>query len=147
LNKYFFTYILHFSTLLIGSLIYIFFRSETLVLFTWIGYFENIHEFVFYLRGYTVELATYFPLWFIYSFPDGMWVSSYVFLLLMIFDFKINRNNSFLIFLIPMIGLFSEFGQYFGLVSGTFDLVDILLYLVCSLIPLIILNKIIKYEI
>jgi hypothetical protein len=146
LKKYFFTYILHFSTLLIGSLIYIFFRSETLVLFTWIGYFENINEFIFYLRGYTVELATYFPLWFIYSFPDGMWVSSYVFLLVMIFDFKINRNNGFLIFLIPMIGLFSEFGQYFGLVSGTFDIIDILLYLVCSLIPLIILKKKIIYE-
>ena len=98
LNKYFFTYILHFSTLLIGSLIYIFFRSETLVLFTWIGYFENIHEFVYYLRGYTVELAIYFPLWFIYSYPDGMWVYSYVFLLLMIFDFKINRNDSIFAF-------------------------------------------------
>ena len=146
MKKYFISYILHFLTLSIGSLIYIFFRSDTLVLFTWIGYFENIYEFVFCLREYTVDLATYFPTWFIYSFPDGMWVSSYIFLLLMIFDFKIKRNNIFLIFLIPIIGLFSEFGQYFGLVSGTFDFIDVLLYLVCSLIPFLILKKIIKYE-
>lgn len=146
MKKHFITYILHFLTLSVGSLIYIFFRSDTLVLFTCIEYFENIHEFIFYLREHTVELATYFPHWFIYSFPDGMWVSSYIFLLLMIFDFKIKRNNIFLIFLIPIIGLFSEFGQYFGLVSGTFDIIDVLLYLLCSLTPFIILEKIIKHE-
>ena len=146
MNKYLFTYILHFVTLLAGSLIYILFRSDTLVFFTWIEYFQNLNKFIFYLRSFTVDFATFFPLWFIYSLPDGMWVSSYIFLLLMIFDFKIKRNNSLLIFLIPIIGLLSEIGQYFGLVSGTFDYLDILLYLCCSIIPLVILKKIINYE-
>jgi hypothetical protein len=70
-------FLIHLVTLFIGCLIYIFFRSETILMFNW---FEKLimTETVSSIREITMTYQKDFPSWFLYSLPDGLWIFSYV---------------------------------------------------------------------
>lgn len=141
-NLYIFS--LHIVSLLFGSAIYILFRTSTLKMFSW---FEiiGINVIESNLRKNSIVIAQYFPDWFLYSLPDGLWIFSYVCLMLCVWRKSISKQNIFWISIVPLVAVGSELLQFFGLVQGTFDLVDVLCYLIGFILPFLI-NKSINYK-
>ncbi len=108
--------------ILIGGLIYVGYRTDTLIMFDWfdsLGLGAVIQEFRIYINGLNVRP----PNWFIYSLPDGLWVYAFTSAILLIWN---GRLSWWII--IPLItGVFVEIAQAFHLFKGTFDYVDLLL--------------------
>lgn len=133
---------------IVGGLIYLTYRTETLIMFDWfnqIGFADTIG----FLRSNQQLQNLIIPNWIKFSLPDALWLFSFNYVLLTLWDFNVNSQSVFWLFLAPIIGLFSEIGQLLGVVSGTFDLLDLALLLIATLIPFILVNnlKLIKYKI
>jgi len=133
----------HILTLLIGGLIYIFFRTEKLIMLKWI---ENYNTSILNIRTLTSAYYNKLPDWFLFSLPDGLWLFSYTSLVLLIWKNKINRENFFWIAIIPIFIILSEFGQLLNIVPGTFDLVDILLYSLGAILPILIFTEYFNFK-
>ncbi len=127
-----------FVPLMIGGLIYIIFRSENLLMFKWFQ-FLNIDHFISKIRHFNTSDS--FPNWLRYSLPDGLWILSYVLIMNKIWNNKITIHNLFWTLIIPAIAILSEFFQYFGLIKGTFDFLDLLFYIIGATLPLLFYNK------
>lgn len=111
--------------LCIGGLIYIAYRQDTLILFSWgrsLGLSQNIES----LREFAQNKGVYG--WVKNSLPDGLWLFSYMFIIDSIWNGI--KSKTFYIFLysLPFIAIGSEILQYFGIVPGCFDWIDILSY-------------------
>lgn len=125
-----------FLPLLFGGSIYLLFRIDKLVMFKWIDFFLLIDELQS-LRQYMIQYKLLIPNWFIYSLPNGLWMFSYISLILWMWGNKINKQNIFWLLIMPLIAILSEIGQEFNYIQGVFDYIDILFYslgLVLSLI-------------
>lgn len=123
------------SCLTIGGLIYLGFRTETLLMFTWSKWI-GMTSFVQSWR--TICSNTTLPEWVIFSLPDGLWSFAYILFMDAIWmDYK---NPRFIMYasILPTIAIILEFFQLFGLLSGTFDLIDLLCYLSSILFFIII---------
>tara|TARA_B100000427_G_scaffold326344_1_gene334797 strand:+ start:204 stop:632 length:429 start_codon:yes stop_codon:yes gene_type:complete len=127
----------HLFTLIIGGLIYILFRVETLKMFKFFDLF-SIGTQIDKIRVYTVPYSEYLPNWFLFSLPDGLWIFSYTSLVLYIWKNKLKKENIFWVFIVPFISIFSELGQIFNIIPGTFDLIDLIFYLIGFLLPFFI---------
>jgi len=105
--------------LLLGSMIYILFRSESLL-------YNRLLGFLFYPIA---TPKTAIEQLIIYSLPDGLWAMSYTMLILHI---RKNTKITTLIWssIIPLIGIISEIAQYFFILPGTFDIFDLGMYIV-----------------
>ena len=130
----------HVFTLLLGGLIYILFRQDTLKMFSW---FDNINvsAAISELRLCTVPLSGHFPNWFLYSLPDGLWLFSYLSVLLAVWDNVISKHNIHWLLLVPMVAIFSEIGQLFEIVPGTFDIFDLIFYLLGTVLPILLFTN------
>ncbi|MDC0204547.1 hypothetical protein OAJ65_01995 [Flavobacteriales bacterium] len=126
--------------LLLGSLIYISFRSDTLLIFKFFSAL-SIDTPIEYLRENTMGLKQYLPDWFLFSLPDGLWVFSYVSLMLLIWNNTISKYNIFWIILIPIIAVLSEFGQSIKITPGTFDPLDLIFYILGTFFSLLIFTN------
>tara|TARA_B100001564_G_scaffold285015_1_gene247863 strand:+ start:332 stop:778 length:447 start_codon:yes stop_codon:yes gene_type:complete len=137
----------HILSLLLGCLIYISFRQDTLIMFNWLDRI-NILEVISDYRLFSLPLAKNLPNWFLYSLPDGLWLFSYLSVLLAVWDNTISKNNIHWILLVPAIAVLTELGQLFLVVPGTFDKLDIIFYILSTIIPILIFtsSKTIKYE-
>ena len=127
----------HLFTLIIGGLIYILFRVETLKMFKFFDLF-SIGTQIDKIRVYTIPYSEYLPNWFLFSLPDGLWIFSYTSLVLYIWKNKLKKENIFWVFIVPFISIFSELGQIFNIIPGTFDLIDLIFYLIGFLLPFFI---------
>ena len=127
----------HVFTLLLGGLIYILFRQDTLKMFSW---FDNINlsTAISELRLLTAPFSGHFPNWFLYSLPDGLWLFSYLSVLLAVWDNVISKHNIYWILFMPLIAIFSEVGQFIKMVPGTFDFIDLIFYALGSSLPILI---------
>lgn len=121
--------------LLIGGLIYILFRADSLLMFRW---FDNLG------LGKTITALRQFnhgqfnlPTWTIFSLPDALWIFSFTNFMLIIWRDKFSEQSVLWILIAPTIGVLSEIGQAFHFVRGTFDLIDLTLILIASIIPFI----------
>ena len=129
-----------FLTLLVGGMIYILFRTSSLKMFSWyktIGLGELTND----LRKMTFQFADKIPEWILFSLPDGLWIFSYVSLMLFIWRNSVSIKNIFWISIIPILAIGSELGQLFGLVIGTFDIADLILYIFGMTLPFILFTK------
>lgn len=117
-----------------GGLIYLTYRTNTLLMFGW---FEKIglSDFVGFLRSNKQLQDFSIPTWIKFSLPDALWLFSFTYILLILWDFKVNRQSLFWLLFAPTIGLFSEIGQLVGIVSGTFDLIDLVLLFIATVLP------------
>ena len=127
----------HVFTLLLGCFIYISFRQDTLKMFSWFASI-NLSGVISELRLFTIPLSEHLPNWFLYSLPDGLWLFSYLSVLLRVWDNAITKHNIHWLFLVPMVAIFSEIGQLFEIVPGTFDILDLTFYLGGTLLPILI---------
>lgn len=134
-----------FFPLLTGTLIYLFFRSETLVIFDWL---QSIHlkEFIIDLKQSSFIKSLYPNTFTKYSLPDGLWIFSFVSGTLLIWDNKLSMQNIFWILSIPFFGIITEIGQFSGIIKGTFDIYDFICYLTGALIPIIIFTKLLTLK-
>jgi hypothetical protein len=133
-------YIGHIFTLLCGSIVYILFRTSNLVMFNWFKKL-NILSLIEAVRKHTTPYTNILPNFILYSLPDGLWLFSYLSLILYLWKNEIKNENLFWIFIIPVISILSEFGQLIKLVPGIFDIVDLLMYLVGTILPFIFYQK------
>lgn len=122
--------------LLIGGGIYIGFRSESLLLFQWIEYTGGIH-LVSELRSFTTNIPL--PDWVLYSLPDALWLYAFTYSILLIWGKQINRLSLGCLGIVFILGIGHEVGQFYGMIAGTFDPVDLGLSMLALLIPLVLL--------
>jgi len=135
----------HLLTLLIGGLIYLAFRTDSLLMFKWFSA-ASIDTPIELIRGMTLTAKNSLPDWFLFSLPDGLWIFSYTSLVLLIWRNKINRENFFWIAIIPILIILSELGQLFNIVPGTFDLIDVLLYSLGAILPILIFTEYLNFK-
>lgn len=125
--------------LLLGGLVYVIYRDKSLLMFDWfnaIGIGNEIDG----LRGLFQGEGIYG--WVKYSLPDGLWIFSYMFLVDAIWNGSKSISSFIFIYSLPIFALLSEFLQYFGLLTGVFDWIDVASYLFAILLFVII--KLIK---
>jgi hypothetical protein len=116
--------------LLLGSIIYIFCREPNFNLVNWFGLNEILKD---------LNVRANLPNWVIYNLPDGLWVFAFTYLVLFIFGFKFRKGFIFLTLFSPIIiSLISEIGQLYDFMQGTFDLLDVLFYLIGFLLPVLL---------
>ncbi|WP_143884253.1 hypothetical protein [Chryseobacterium binzhouense] len=133
------------ASLILGTLIYILFRSSTLKVFTWLD-FVGIHILDSKIRKSALATSNYIPDWVLMSLPDGLWLFSYVCLMLYIWKNSITFFNLFWISVIPAIAIASEVAQGLGILQGTFDTMDLIFYLFGGVLPLYIFKDSINYK-
>ena len=131
-------------SILFGGVIYIAFRSSSIILFKWMDYLLLI-EPIENLRIVTLPYKEYLPDWFLYSLPDGLWMFSYSCIVLVIWKRKITKHSLLWLVSLPVISIFCEILQYYHYINGTFDVIDIILFIFGALLPILI-NKKIKNE-
>jgi len=114
------------TPLIIGSLIYILWRSDTIRIFDWLNLI-GLSITVERLRGLSMLIYPYIPEWVVYSLPNGLWAFSYAFLITIIWW----RNESYVKYFwlgsIPILGLGYESLQFRGVIQGTFCWQDLIL--------------------
>ena len=125
---------------IVGGLIYLTYRTDSLLMFGWFNKI-GLSDTIDLLRSNQLLQNLTIPNWIKFSLPDALWLFSFNYILLTLWNFNLNRQSAFWLFLAPTIGLFSEIGQLIGLVPGTFDLVDLLLLLIATLIPFLLVNN------
>lgn len=118
---------------LLGGLIYLTYRADTLLMFIWFKYI-GLTGFINFLRTDNLLQNLTIPNWVKFSLPDALWLFSFTYSILLLWDFKLNRQSVIWIFLAPTVGLFSELGQLVGAIRGTFDNVDLLLLLLATIL-------------
>lgn len=108
--------------LLLGGLIYIVFRSKSLILFTWFDEI-SISGFTNLVRDFLYPLKNSLPDWIIFSLPDGLWVYSFTSFLIIIWSDDFESVKYWMV--IPLLTFFLiELLQLFNILKGTFDIVD-----------------------
>lgn len=130
-----FCVVLSFALLFVGGMIYIIFRSESLLMFTClnkVGALEAIQS----LRKLGAEYAV--SDWIKYSLPDGLWLFSYMFLIDTIWGGKISLSYYFFLWVQPTIAVVSEVLQVFGWLPGVFDILDLVCYVGAVVVFLIL---------
>lgn len=115
---------------LIAILIYLVFRSRNLILYRWLGintasllpiYYKNVNNNIFVS-------------WLIYSLPDGLWLYSFIMLMVIIWKDE-NKRVKYAFALCGMfIAITDEIGQLFHIFKGTFDIGDIIAYLTAGIL-------------
>lgn len=125
-----------FSTIFLGGLIYVLFRSPSILMFEWFDQI-NLSKYVLELRSHIDSYSLILPNWFLYSLPDGLWLFSCVSLLLIIWDNKVSKKNIFWILLLPIIAVSSELAQFMEIIPGTFDILDLIFYIAGTVLPIL----------
>ena len=125
-----------------GGVIYIAFRSSSIILFKWLYDIPVIDDFVKNLRISTLPYKEYIPDWFLYSLPDGLWMFSYSCIILIIWKRVINKYSLIWLLILPILSILIEFLQYYDYFNGTFDVLDIVFFIFGSLLPILINKKI-----
>lgn len=120
---------------MIGLFIYLFFREINNPFYKWasdLGLAESID----FVRNMCSNHRM--PAWFIYSLPDGLWMFSFVLLILSIWDYKLNRDGIIWLSMAIVIGFIFEFTQLYFTHLGRFDWLDILFMGMGAIVPIIL---------
>lgn len=110
---------------LLGASIYLLFRDCHLLVFhllNKIGLYAPLSS----VRQSVSGIAL--PDWFLYSLPDGLWCLAYVLVMDYVASHESLKKRISLVSIVPVLGIGSEILQYFGLIQGTFDPIDLLFY-------------------
>ena len=119
--------------LLVGGSIYVFFRSQSLLMFRWS---ESLHIMpgIRTIRGVLSPIGEALPDLLLYSAPDGAWLYAYVSFYRLVWA---GHSRSWMWTWIG-IGLFLSIGleifQALGWARGTFDWMDLAIYALATLI-------------
>lgn len=121
-----------------GSLIYVCWRSETLVMFTWFNAL-GIASPIEALRNTTLRYLYLLPSWFLFSLPNALWLFSGLIIFDAIWGPTISLNKLLWLSILWIVATGVEVGQALKLLPGTFDYNDIALMFIASLCALMII--------
>jgi hypothetical protein len=129
--------------LLLGGIIYIFFRPSEHVFFDWIRAAGLDHWFNL-AREWSLSSGLLLPEWIVYSLPNGLWAFAYASLITMIWG----KSKSWLKYLwmasIPVFVLGYEVLQYAMIIPGTFSIQDMVFGIAGLIIGIIVGSIIFK---
>lgn len=117
---------------MVGGLIYIFFRTDKLLMFSWFKRL-GLSSLISYIRLFSDEFIL--PEWVIYSLPNALWTYSFMFSFVLLWKNSINLYSHIWFALVFFISVGSEIGQLLKIVPGTFDFIDLFLCLIAIMIP------------
>ena len=115
-----------------GGMVYILFRSESIMMFKWLPFLGSVRKMI------SVNHDIHYPDFLIYSMPDGLWLLSYILLIGTIWNFKYQRCL-YIIMLLPIFAISHEILQLYHLVPGRFDVLDVVVYVIATITGLSVL--------
>ena len=124
--------------IIFGGIIYLLFRSDSLMMFRWADAL-GVKPVLDDMRVYCTTIQMGSLNWLFFSLPYGLWVYSFTSFMLIIWGLKFSKHSIFWISIGPLLALYGEIGQAFGVVRGTFDPTDLLFCLIGSILPVVIL--------
>lgn len=118
---------------LTGVSIYLLWRDEHLLIHR-VLHACHLHSFLDTVRSEVADI--HIPEWVRFALPDGLWSLSYI----LFIDVLVKRDYLWTL-VIPAIGILSELMQLAGWLPGTFDICDLLAYLLPYLLYVLIINQ------
>jgi len=130
--------ILHvFVPVFLGALIYILFRKESLTIFMWIDNISLLDE-VMILRNISSGVKEKIPPIVLYSLPDGIWVYSATYLMIMIWEKDLTYIPAWIWISLPFIcSIIAELLQLGHIIEGQYCSYDMLFYFSFFILALI----------
>jgi len=118
--------------IVVGGLIYILFRTDTLLMFQWAEAI-SLTDLINRGRASVATLQPLIPEFVLFSVPDGVWVfSATAFFARLWHDGPLWMRIGW-IGAVPAMAIGGELGQIIGLVPGTFDIFDMIAYTAATL--------------
>ena len=129
--------------MIIGGMIYLLSRPTSIVMFSWL---DNIglETFTMNIRS-MINAKDFMNNWIIYNFPALLWSFSFTCFLGIIWNYNINLENIFILIIPMCLGIVTEVFQKTGVINGTFDKIDSMLYIIGGLLGFLII-KIINHK-
>ncbi|MBR5391733.1 MAG: hypothetical protein IK148_02580 [Prevotella sp.] len=124
--------------LLIGGMTYLLFRPQTLLMF----HVTDAIGLSAAINSMREGISSQLPEFIIYSLPGALWAAAYILTTEYFLCRQSVKTRILVAGIIPVIGAVSELLQFTGLLPGTFDVADLLCYLVPYLLYLSIILKI-----
>ena len=115
------------ASLLAGIVMYLGFRTDSLLVFKWLSYVE-LSGSIEVMRTYTLPYSVRLPKWLIFSAPNGLWILSFSALMLTIWGRENLLAAVYWTATLWIVGITSEFLQAMDLLSGVFDIGDLISY-------------------
>ena len=135
--------------IVVGGIIYILFRQDTLIMFNWLHNL-NLYDLILALRAALSKYIIFIPDWMLYSLPGALWLYSLMIFLGVIW-FPLNRKLIFYIFSFGvLVGIGYEYCQYLDVIRGEFCFIDLtfnVLIIALSTLTILKYNKGLEYEI
>lgn len=124
--------------LLLGCAIYVLFRARTIKLYRWLTAcgLEDVME-----KCRHVFEGWYLPDFILYSLPDGLYCASYILIMHAIWNVHPKHTSYLFVIFIPLVAVIHELSQSVGLSKGTFDLNDLICYLLPILLHILAVTK------
>lgn len=122
------------ASIFVAIVIYVVFRNKNLILYKWIGVSTNSILTIF--TG-NIQSNNYFLNWIIYSLPDGLWLYSLTTIMTLIWRNEASKIKYVFIYVGFTIAILHEFGQFLHIFRGTFDIGDIVAYIMAILFAII----------
>ena len=126
-----------FIFLFIGSYLYLKFRAETLLMFKWVDNL-GLDFIVSSIRRSFEGFNLYQMNYFVFSAPYGLWVISFCCFIGAIWHKDSSVSAIIWRLFVPVIAISSEILQFVGFLPGTYDINDLLVLFVSTIIGLII---------
>lgn len=120
--------------ILTGGMIYVLYRPESLLLFR-VTDSLGMTPLIDIVRSNTSKVML--PSFMINSLPAGLWTASYLMMMYITTKFHTRRIRLMLALPLPVMAIVLELMQFFGWCPGTFDVYD----LICYIVPLFIFIK------
>ena len=124
--------------LLMGGMTYLLFRPQTLLMF----HVTDALGLSAVINSMREGISSQLPEFIIYSLPGALWAAAYILTIDSLMFRQSVMPRILVSGIIPVIGAVSELLQLIGLLPGTFDVADLLCYLVPYLLYLSITLKI-----
>jgi hypothetical protein len=115
--------------ILLGGIIYISWRKDSLYMFHWFKAL-GFNNAILFLRETFTPAKNYLPKFLLYSLPDAAWVYALTFFMIWLWKDEAKIKLIFWGSMGAIVGIGGEFCQVFGYIHGTFDFIDLLL---CSM--------------
>ena len=127
-------WILSFLLIFSGGMIYILYRPENILLFRLTDSL-GVTPLIDVVRSSTSRVIL--PSFIINSLPAGLWAGAYLMMMYITTKFHTKRIRLMLALPLPIMAIILEFMQLLGWCPGTFDIYD----LICYIVPLFVFIK------
>lgn len=128
--------------LMVALSIYALFRTDKLTVYYWFPILKQIRHALISKLDFNLNFLSK-PVrgFLIYSLPDGLWLYSFTCFMILIWDNSKSKFKYFWMYIGTLIALTQKLGQGLGIFSGTFDINDVVIYLIATLVATLITKK------